>query len=130
VTDPTIQIVALPPFTPTYPLSFDPASGLLEGTRFAPRQVHRQPPTVGNCAVRMGLIASMASTRAQVWGAPVLLSTSPQGSKTYDQPAQWVDVTWIRLQGLPVDESLVFAHPYADVKRLWGEYLLRQRGAP
>ena len=122
------------PFTPTFPLLAD--GDLLEGTQISTRTAARKTDQY-RTAVTMASVWRIAEvSRFLVFGpapAPQVLERdkdSGDARKTFTpDPAElriYATLLWFKGNR----ESIVFAHPYADVKRLWNEYLLRQRSAP
>ncbi len=135
MTDPTIQIVATPLFTPLFPLSLDDA-GLLEGTHVSTYSEVKKTDQY-RTAIALDQVWRMAElSRLRVFGplpAPQVLERDKDTGDarrtfTPDPPEARIQATLIWFKGNK--ESLAFAHPYADVKRLWNEYLLRQVSPP
>jgi hypothetical protein len=124
-----------PLFTPLYPLSLD-AAGLLEGTHITTRTTARKTDQYREAITMNSVWRVAALSRFLIFGptpAPQVLERDKDSGdvrKTFTpDPAQrYIDTTLLWFKGNR--ESIVFAHPYADVKRLWNEYLLRQRSAP
>ncbi len=107
-----------PLFTPAYPLSLD-AAGLLEGTHITTRTTARKTDQYRE-AITMNSVWRIAAVHRFL--------TFVLGDAALPASELFIDATLLWFKGNR--ESIVFAHPYADVKRLWGEYLLRQRSAP
>jgi hypothetical protein len=106
-----------PLFTPLYPLSLD-AAGILEGTHITTKTTARRTEAY-RCAVSLDQL-----WRISAWDRMMVFLASPS-AVTADDPVELrIAATLLWFKGNT--DSIVFAHPYDDVKRLWGEYLLRQ----
>lgn len=128
--DPTI---IPPPFTPDYPLSVDAGGLLLEGTHIVTQSAvsggagGRFTPVAGRTTqyrniLRMDQVRRLGAVVSTVFVLDPKAPRDPAVPLSDLQPTRTLvptTVVWLEYK-----ESILLAHPYDDVKRLWSNYLL------